>query len=59
MRRDDPPPTLRPVPCTLAGWPAGSIYPPRTPLLMADMIPPDDVRDFRKQHRGRGRKSAP
>lgn len=31
-------PTERPVPRVLAGWPEGSVYVPRQPILMRDFL---------------------
>ena len=44
----------RPMPRTLAGWPEGCEYVPRTPVLYPNLALADAY-PYEKQHRGRGR----
>lgn len=44
-------PTERPIPRALAGWPEGSIYVPRVPVLMRDLFTQEheDILDHRRR----------
>lgn len=47
----------RPMACALAGWPPGSVYIPRTPILHPGRfaMEEDSCVVYTKQHRGRRR----